>query len=55
MNALVPDLDNLLHRHIEKIAVVRYQDHGVGIVAQILFQPVTGFEVEVVGRLVQQQ
>ena len=55
MNALVPDLDDLVDGHVEKIAVVRNQHEGVGIVAEILFQPVARFEIEMVGRLVEQQ
>ena len=55
MNALVPDLDNLVDGHVEKIAVVRDQHKRVGIVAEILFQPVAGFEIKMVGGLVQQQ
>ena len=34
---------------------MRDQDEGIGIVRQIVFQPVAGFEVEMVGRLVEQQ
>ena len=55
MNALVPDLDNLVDGHVEKIAVVRDQHKGVGIVAEIFLQPVAGFEIEMVGGFVQQQ
>ena len=55
VNALVPDLDDLVDRHVEKVAVVRDQHEGVGIVAEILFQPVAGFEIEMVGGLVEQQ
>ena len=52
---LVPDLDRLLHRHIEKVAIVRDQHERVRIVVEILFQPVARFEIEMVGRLVEQQ
>ena len=55
MNALVPDLDNLVDGHVEKIAVVRDQHKSVGIVAEIFLQPVAGFEIKMVGGLVQQQ
>ena len=55
MNTLVPDLDNLVDGHVEKIAVVRDQHKGIGIVAEIFLQPVAGFEIKMVGRLVQQQ
>ena len=40
---------------VEKIAVVRNQHEGVRIISQILFQPVAGFEIEVIGRFVEQQ
>ena len=55
VDALVPDLDDLVDGDVEKIAVVRDQYESVGIVAQIFFQPVAGFEIEMVGRLVEQQ
>ena len=55
MDALVPDLGNLVDGDVEKIAVVRDQDESVGIMRQILFQPVAGFEIEMVGWLVEQQ
>ena len=55
MNALVPDLDNLVDGHVEKIAVVRDQHESIGIVAEVFFQPVAGFEIKMVGGLVQQQ
>src|SRR5712672_2478878 len=38
--ALVPDFENSVYRYIQKIAVVRNNDEGVGIFLQILFQPV---------------
>ena len=55
MNALVPDLDNLVDGDVEKIAVVRDQHKRVGIMRQIFFQPVARFEIEMVGGLVEQQ
>ena len=55
MNALVPDLGDFVDRHVEKIAVVRNQHESIGIVGQILFQPVAGFEIEMVGGLVEQK
>jgi hypothetical protein len=45
----------LIHRHVEKIAVVRDEHEGKRILQQILLQPVAGFEIEVVGGLVEQQ
>ena len=41
--------------HVEEKAVVRNQHEGVRIGFQIRFQPVARFEIEVVGRLVEQQ
>jgi hypothetical protein len=53
--ALVPDFSDLVYGHVEKITVVRNQHESVGIVAQIFFQPVAGFEVEMIGGFVQQE
>ena len=53
--ALVPDFGDLVDRDVEKVAVVRDQHEGVRIVLQIFFQPVAGFEIEMVRRLVEQQ
>ncbi len=51
---LVPDFGDLVDRDVEKIAVVRDQHEGMRIVLQIFFQPVAGFEIEMVGGLVEQ-
>ena len=53
--ALVPDFGDLVDRDVEEVAVVRDQHERVRIVLQIFFQPVAGFEVEMVRRLVEQQ
>ena len=55
VQALVPDLDDLVDGDVEEVAVVGDEDVSVGIGAQIVFEPVAGFEVEVVGRFVEQQ
>ena len=55
MHPLVPDLDRLAHRHIQKIPVVRNQNERVRIARQIRLQPVARLQVQMVGRLVQQQ
>ena len=55
IGAAVPDFEDLVHRDVQKIAVVRDQDEGVGIIFQILLQPVARFEIEVVGGLIEQQ
>ena len=55
MHAAIPDLDDLVHRHIQKIAVVRDQHEGERIIGQVLLQPVARFQIQVIGRLVEQQ
>ena len=55
LHALVPDFGGAIHRDIEKVAVVRDEDVGKRILEQILLQPVAGFQIEVVGGLVEQQ
>ena len=55
MNALVPDLDDLLHRDVEEVAVVGDQDESIGVGGEIFLQPVTSFEIKVIGGLVEQQ
>src|SRR5205807_9183202 len=40
---------------VEKIAVVRYDDQGTAVAFQPVFEPDDGVEVEVVGRLIEQQ
>src|ERR1700678_162846 len=52
---LVPDLRDFVYGYVEKIAVMGDQHEGVRIIMQIFFQPVAGFEVEMVGGLVEQQ
>ena len=53
--ALVPDFQNAIHGNVQKIAVVRDHHKGVGIIRQIIFQPVARFQVQMVGRLIEQQ
>ena len=45
----------LSHGDVQEVAVVRDQDEGIRISAQVLFEPVARFQVEVVGGLVEQQ
>ena len=40
---------------IEEVAIVRDEDDRVGIGAKVLLEPVAGLEVEMIGRLVEQQ
>src|ERR1035437_2122226 len=55
LHALVPYFDDAIHRYVEEIAVVRDQQIRVGILQEILLQPVAGFEIEMVGGLVEKQ
>ena len=55
MQALVPKLHDAAHGDIEEIAVVRDQHEGVRVIGQIVFEPVAGFQIEVVGGFVEQQ
>ena len=55
VHALVPDFDDLVDGDVEEVAVVRDEDEGVLVVVEIVFEPVAGFEIEVVGGLVEQQ
>ncbi len=40
---------------VEEIAVVRDGDYRTGILLQVLLEPVDGFGVEMVGRLVKEK
>ena len=53
VQVLVPQLDDLSHGDVEEVAVVGYQDVRIGVGGQVFFQPVAGFQIEVVGGLVQ--
>ena len=55
VNALVPDLDDAIDGDVEEVAIVRDEDVGEGILEQVLFEPVAGFEIEMVRGLVEQQ
>ncbi len=55
VQGLVPDLDGLVDGHVEKIPVVGDEDVAIGVVVEIILEPIAGFEVKVVGGLVQQQ
>jgi hypothetical protein len=49
------ELDDPGRQAIEKRAVVRHEDHGAGIVGDLGFQPLDRLDIEVVGRLVEEQ
>ncbi len=55
VHALVPEFDGLVDGDVEEVAVVRDEDVGVGVVVEVVFEPVAGFDVEMVRRLVQKQ
>ncbi len=48
-------LDGAVGHVVQKSPVVRNQQHGAAVIAQGLLQPLDGFDVEVVGRLVEQK
>ena len=49
------DLDNAADKLVQELAIVRDDQDRAGVALQILLEPEQRFEVEVVGRLVQQQ
>ena len=51
----IVERQNVRHRTIEHFAIVADADHRVRIVAQILFEPGSAFEIEIVGRLIEDQ
>ena len=46
---------NVPDRVVEQVAVVADDDHGLRIAGEVVLQPQRAFEVEIVGRLVEQQ
>ena len=48
-------MQNGIDRVVEKLAVVAHDQRGMGIFLQARFEPQRAFEVEVVGRLVEQE
>ena len=48
-------MEDLVHRGVEQIAVMTDDDHRARIVREMVFEPECAFEIEIVGRLVQQQ
>ncbi len=49
------DVQDGVDRLVEQVAVVADHDHGSRIARDVLFQPERAFEVEIVGRLVEQE
>ena len=54
-DALVGDAEHVRDHRVEKFAVVRDQQQRAGIALEPVFEPEHGVEIEVVGRLVEQQ
>src|SRR5580704_509981 len=48
----VPDLQDPVHRNIEKIPIVRDQNVRKRIIVQVFLEPIAGFKIKVIGRLV---
>ena len=44
-----------MHHMVEKITVVRYQHHRPSKIAQVIFQPLNGLNIQVIGRFIQQK
>ena len=49
------EVQDLVDRGVEQVAVMADDDHGARIVRQMVFEPQRALEIEIVGRLVQQQ
>jgi hypothetical protein len=49
------EMQDLVDRSVEQVAVMADDDHGARIVRQMIFQPQRAFEIEIVGGLVEQQ
>ena len=48
-------MDDGIDRRVEKVAVVADDDHGARVAGEIALQPHRAFQVEIVGRLVEEQ
>ena len=48
-------VDDLVRQSPEKGAIMRDEQERLAVAQQVLFHPADGFDVEVVGRLVQQE
>ena len=44
-----------IHRVVEQVAIMADDDDGVRVAGEVIFQPERAFEIEIVGRLVEQQ
>ena len=50
----IVQLENAVDDAIEKIAIVADDQHGLGLLGQVIFQPTRGADVEVIARFVEQ-
>ena len=55
MQCTVFKVHDVLNYRIQEVAVVGDQQQGAGVVAQPVFQPEDGVQIQVVGRFVEQQ
>ena len=51
----VIEMQDRAHGPVQQPAIVRDDQHGMGVALQVAFQPERAFEIEVVGRFVEQQ
>jgi len=49
------DVGNVVDHGVEKVPIVRNQQQGAGVILEEIFQPKNGVEIQVVGRLIEQQ
>ena len=55
LQLLVVEVKNMRDRSVEQVAVMANQNYGVRIFREIILKPQRAFEVEIVGRFVEQQ
>ena len=48
-------MQDLVYRGVQQITVVADDNHGARIIGQVVLEPERSFEIEIVGRLIQQQ
>ena len=49
------EMQDLVDRGVEQVAVMRDDDDGARVVGEMVLEPQRAFEIEIVGRLIQQQ
>ena len=54
-NAAVVEGERAVGQVVEESQIVRDENDGAAVVLQPLFEPLDGFDIEVVGRLIEQQ